>query len=127
MKRQLFLTLFLLVFTLMLGLVCEYGSRRIANSYQSSMLSIAAALADDDWDTALQDVELLHTSWQKDSHFVQLWINHEDIDHVAESLISLRAAVITQDLTAALDACGQCTENFGHLHHRDAFTLRNIL
>ncbi|MBQ1946473.1 MAG: DUF4363 family protein [Clostridia bacterium] len=127
MKRQLFLTLFLLAFTLLLGIVCEFGGRHYATLYQNDMLPVAAALAEEDWDEALRRIEIIRTNWKQDSRIVQLWVNHADIDHVSEALISLLAAVITRDLTSALDACGQCVENFGHLHHRDAFTLRNIL
>ena len=127
MKRQLLLTLSLLVFTLLLGIACEYGSHYIAVSFQNDILPIQAALADENWEEALRLTETLHFSWKSTSRLVQLWINHGDIDHVTACLLDLRAALITQDLTAALTASSQCAENFGHLHHRDAFTLRNIL
>lgn len=127
MKRQLILTLSLLAFTLLLGLACEYGSYRVANDFQSDMLSVGLHLAEEDWESALLRTENIYADWQKECRIVQLWVNHADIDHVTGSLISLRAAIITQDLSAALTAYGESVENFGHLHHRDAFTLRNIL
>lgn len=127
MKRQLILTLFLLFVTLTLGLVCEYGSSRIAHNFQNDLLPIARAIAEEDWDHALERAETLVFSWQRKRGVVQLWINHSDIDKVSSSLIDLRAALIARDLPSSLSACGQCSENFGHLHHRDAFTLRNIL
>lgn len=127
MKRQLILTLSLLIFTLLLGFFCEFSSRRIANSYQSDMLSVAVHLSEENWQGALRRTENIHADWQKKCRIVQLWINHADIDHVTESLIALRSAIIAQDFSAALAAYSQCVENFGHLHHRDAFTLRNIL
>lgn len=127
MKRQLILTLSLLLFTLLLGFACEYGSYRVANDYQSDMLSIGMYLAQEDWESALRRTESIYADWQKECRIVQLWVNHTDIDHVTESLISLRASIIARDLPAALSAYGAGVENFGHLHHRDAFTLRNIL
>lgn len=127
MKRQLILTLALLAFTILLGIACEYGSHHIAVSFQNEMLPVQTALAEENWDEALRLTENIHYDWENKSHIVQLWVNHEDIDHVTACLLDLRAALITQDLTAALTASSQCAENFGHLHHRDAFTLRNIL
>ncbi len=127
MKRQLLLTLFLLFVPLTLGITCEYGSYRIAHSFQNDLLPVARAVAEENWDQALLHAETLAASWQKTRGVVQLWINHSDIDHVSSSLIDLRAALIAQDLSSSLSAYGQCSENFGHLHHRDAFTLRNIL
>ena len=127
MKRQLIQIILLTALILFLGLACERGSRIIADDFQSDMLTVALSLADENWERALMQTEKIYTDWQKSSPLVQLWVNHEDIDHVTESLIALRAAVITQDLTSALTAYGQSVENFGHLHHRDAFTLRNIL
>ena len=58
---------------------------------------------------------------------VQLWINHGDTDQVTQGLLQLRAAFLYQDELEALEAFDACMENFGHLHHRDAFTLKNIL
>jgi len=127
MKRQLILTLTLMVLVLLLGLSCEYGSRTIADHFQGGMLRVALALSEEEWDKALLHTENIYMQWQQKSRFVQLWVNHADIDHVTESLIELRSAVIARDFSSALTACGECIENFGHLHHRDAFTLRNIL
>ncbi|MBR5231180.1 MAG: DUF4363 family protein [Clostridia bacterium] len=127
MKRQLILTLFLLFFTLSLGVLCENGSRRIANRFQSDMLSVARSLADENTDAALKSAENIYADWQEKSRLVQLWVNHADIDHVTESLLDLRAALIAKDFSSALSAYARCVENFGHLHHRDAFTLRNLL
>ena len=127
MKRQLFLTLTLTALVLALGFACEYGSLQISTDFQADMLAIGLSLADQNWDAALEQTQNLHAVWQKKSRLVQLWVNHSDIDNCSESLIALRAAVITQDFSAAMTAYGTCVENFGHLHHRDAFTLRNIL
>ena len=127
MKRQLILTLILLAVTLLVGIACEYGSLRIARTFQNDLLSVALALTEEDWDNALMRTESIRSEWQKQNRIVQLWVNHKDIDDVTAGLIDLRAALLSQDFPAALSACGQCVENFGHLHHRDAFTLRNIL
>ena len=127
MKRQLILTLCLLFSILLLGIFCESSSSRIARDYQNDMLSVAMHLSEKDWESALRRTESIHMDWQKKSRVVQLWVNHADIDHVTEALLALRAAIIAEDFSTSLAAYGQCTENFGHLHHRDAFTLRNIL
>lgn len=127
MKRQLILTLTLLLFMLLIGCVCEYSSSRIASSYQNDMLSVASCLSEENWEGALSRAESICADWKKESRVVQLWVNHADIDHVTEGLISLRSALIARDFPSALTAYSQCTENFAHLHHRDAFTLQNIL
>ncbi|MBQ4553371.1 MAG: DUF4363 family protein [Clostridia bacterium] len=127
MKRQLKLTVALLVITLLLGVACEYGGYYIAHTFQEDLLSVAISLSDKDWGSALNRTQSIHEAWQQKSRIVQLWINHTDIDDVTAGLIDLRSALLSQDFSAALSACGQCVENFGHLHHRDAFTLRNIL
>ena len=66
MKRQLILTLSLLLFTLLLGFACEYGSYRVANDYQSDMLSIGMYLAQEDWESALRRTESIYADWQKE-------------------------------------------------------------
>ena len=127
MKRQLILILILTSLVLLLGISCEYASHRIATRFQSKMLQVGLALSEENWDKALLHAANIHAAWQESNRLVQLWINHEDIDDVTEGLLLLRSAVIARDFSAALAAYNQCVENFGHLHHRDAFTLRNIL
>lgn len=127
MKRQLLLTLILTMLVLLLGFFCEYGSHRFATQFQGKMLQVGLALSEENWDKALMHTTNIHAAWQKTSRVVQLWINHADIDDVTEGLLALRSAIIARDFSAALAAYNQCVENFGHLHHRDAFTLRNIL
>lgn len=127
MKRRLTLTILTLVFILVLGTLCEIGSSRIAHRYQRALLHAGAALSEKNWDRALSLVNDLALQWDHESGFVQLWINHADVDDVTQGLIYLQAAIISQDSFAALLYYGECMENFGHLHHRDAFTLKNIL
>jgi len=127
LKRQLLLIILLASFVLSLGLICEYAGHSIANRFQADMLPLGLAIGEENWDEALLRTAAVYAAWQKSSRTAQLWVNHADIDDVTEGLLALRSAVIANDFAAALAAYNQCVENFGHLHHRDAFTLRNIL
>ena len=127
MKRQLIITITATVLVLTLGIVCEAASHRISTSYQQRMLTVGAALGRGSWQAALQSTLELSSRWEKECGIVQLWVNHADTDQVTQGLLQLRAAILYQDELAALQAFDACMENFGHLHHRDAFTLKNIL
>lgn len=69
----------------------------------------------------------ISSAWARESGWVQLWVNHADTDNVTQALRGLMSAISLQDEMNALLYYGDCLENFGHLHHRDAFTLKNIL
>ena len=58
---------------------------------------------------------------------LQILINHDDIDDVTLSLERLRAAIAVQDESACIQACAELRENAGHIYHRDALTLGNVL
>lgn len=127
MKRRLYLTLIVLCTVLLLGAVCEIGSRQVADYYQNRLLLSGAALARGDWNTALNYAQSIAVQWDTDSSLIQLWVNHADVDEVTEGLIGYQTALAFRDQYNAMLYYGQCMENFGHLHHRDAFTLKNIL
>ena len=127
MKRQLIITVIATVLVLTLGIVCETASYRISTAYRQRLLTVGAALGRGNWQDALQRTLEISEQWEKQCGIVQLWINHGDTDQVTQGLLQLRAAILYQDELEALEAFDACMENFGHLHHRDAFTLKNIL
>lgn len=127
MKRQLMITSIVAFLVLSLGIACELGSRRISDVYQQRMAAIGAQLGRGSWSEALMLTLDTSERWANDCGLIQLWVNHADTDQVTQSLMQLRAAIVYKDELSALQAFDACMENFGHLHHRDAFTLKNIL
>lgn len=127
MKRQLLITSIVAFLVLTLGIACELGSRRVSDVYQQRMAAIGAQLGNGSWNEALMLTLDTAVHWARDCGIIQLWVNHADTDQVTQSLMQLRAAILCQDELSVLQAFDACMENFGHLHHRDAFTLKNIL
>lgn len=127
MKRRLIVTIVVTVLVLLLGAACEVASARIASAYKQDISRVGGALDTDDWPAALQFLDETEQKWDKQNVAVQLWVNHADTDHITLGLKRLRAALLAGDKSSALSQYFELMENFGHLHHRDAFTLKNIL
>lgn len=127
MRRSLILLLVVTVLVLGLGVLCEWGNQRVSQKYQDAMLQVGVALGDGRWEQAETMTMAISSAWARESGWVQLWVNHADTDNVTQALRGLMSAISLQDEMNALLYYSDCLENFGHLHHRDAFTLKNIL
>lgn len=127
MRRSFILLLVVTALVLGLGVLCEVGNQRVAQKYQKAMLEVGVALGEGRWKRAEEMTMAISGAWARESGWVQLWVNHADTDNVTQALRGLMSAISLQDEMNALLYYGDCLENFGHLHHRDAFTLKNIL
>jgi len=65
--------------------------------------------------------------WQHTVPWLQILINHEDIDDVTLALVRLQSAIRAQEKSACYEACAELKENARHIYHRDALTLGNVL
>lgn len=127
MKRSLIVSIVILVLVAAVGGGCELITHRLVRGYQEALTAIAGRLAVDRWQEAAARTERLSKQWEQASAWVQLWVNHADTDAVSHALRGLLASIRQQDSLSSMLYYGECVENFTHLHHRDAFTLKNIL
>ncbi len=127
MKRSLIVSVVILVLVAAVGGGCELYTHRLVRSYQEALTAIAGRLAQGQWEEASARTERLSLRWEQACAWVQLWINHADTDAVSHALRGLQASLNQRDLLSSMLYYGESVENFAHLHHRDAFTLKNIL
>ena len=127
MRRSVTVAAVILVLVLAVGGGCEWANGRLVRKYQLQLLRVGSALAEEQWQAARRSAEQLSADWERESAVVQLWVNHGDTDAVTHALRGLVSAIALRDSLSSLLFYGDCMENFAHLHHRDAFTLKNIL
>ncbi|MBQ9196292.1 MAG: DUF4363 family protein [Clostridia bacterium] len=106
---------------------CEWYNGHTARRYALALEPVEKAVEEENWEDAASRTSMLLSQWERESGFIQLWINHADTDAVSHALRGLLTAARNADSLSALLFYGDCLENFDHLHHRDAFTLKNIL
>ena len=127
MRRCLTVSLVILLLVAAVGGGCEWYTAHAVAAYRQALLPVEAAMAAGGWQKAQALAESVATRWERDYALVQLWVNHADADAVSRALRGLITAIVQRDRLSALLYYGDCVENFAHLHHRDAFTLKNIL
>ena len=127
MRTSLMLALVLLALTIGCGLMEERETRLMAQRYESAAHEVHIMAEKEDWPRAQETVAAYLADWQKTISWLQILINHEDIDDVTLALKRLQAAVAARDQAGCFEACAELQENAGHIHHRDAFTLGNVL
>ena len=127
MRTSLVISLVLLMVVIACGMLEEMETERLAGRYVSAAEEMRVMAEQSDWARARETVTAYMQDWESTASWLQLLINHEDIDDVTLALVHLEAAVAAEEQAGCSDACAELKENARHIHHRDAFTLGNVL
>lgn len=127
MRTSLFIALVLLALVIGGGVLEEMETEILCERYTSAAEELRVMAEKSDWNRAQETVNAYMTAWEDTASWLQLLINHEDIDDVTLALVRLEAAIATQEQAGCFEACAELKENARHIHHRDAFTLGNVL
>lgn len=127
MRTSLVISLVLLMVVIACGMLEEMETERLAGRYVSAAEEMRVMAEQSDWARARETVTAYMQDWESTASWLQLLINHEDIDDVTLALVHLEAAVAAEEQAGCFDACAELKENARHIHHRDAFTLGNVL
>lgn len=121
------ISLILLVLTIAAGILEEKVTMRLSEQYVSAAQELRIMMEDENWPKAAETIGAYSEKWEHEVAWLQVLINHEDIDDVTLALERLHALIDAQDQTAGYEVCAELEENARHIHHRDAFTLGNVL
>nr|MBR4282071.1 DUF4363 family protein [Clostridia bacterium] len=127
MRTSLMIALVLLAAVIGCGMLEEKQTETLSGRYVSAAEELRAMAESADWQRAQETISVYMTDWESAMTWLQLLINHEDIDDVTLALVQLDAAVAAQEQAGCYEACALLKENARHIHHRDAFTLGNVL
>ena len=127
MRTSLVISIVLLCATLAGGLLEESQTRILSQRYVSAAEELRIMTADADWQRAGETAAAYLEDWRRTVPWLQILINHEDIDDVTLALERLQAAIEAREQGSCFEACAELRENAGHIHHRDAFTLGSVL
>lgn len=127
MRTSLTISLILLMLTIGAGLLEEKETLRLSEQYVSAARELRIMMEAADWTRAADTIGAYRDKWEREVSWLQVLINHEDIDDVTLALERLHALIDAQEKGAAYEVCAELEENARHIHHRDAFTLGNVL
>jgi len=127
MRTSLIISLVLLLVVIGGGMLEEMETEILSARYVSAAEELRVMAEKSDWSKAQETVMAYMRDWEDTAAWLQLLINHEDIDDVTLALVRLNAAVAAKEQAGCFEACAELKENARHIHHRDAFTLGNVL
>lgn len=127
MRTSLVISLALLMVVIGGGMLEEMETEILAARYVSAAEELRVMAEKSDWGKAKETVTAYMRDWEDTAAWLQLLINHEDIDDVTLALVRLNAAIAAEEQAGCFEACAELKENARHIHHRDAFTLGNVL
>ena len=127
MRTGLLISIILLCATIAAGCWEEYETAQLSRQYENAAEKLYNLAQAEDWIRAEQHIATSISAWKNTVPWLQILINHEDIDDVTLALERLEACVAAKDTAACLENCAELRENARHIHHRDAFTWGNVL
>lgn len=127
MRTSLVISFVLLLLTVGGGFLEEAETRILSERYISAAEELRIMSEKQEWSRAKDAINAYIDSWENTVPWLQILINHEDIDDVTLALVRLKAAVAAQEQGDCYEACAELRENAGHIYHRDAFSWGNVL
>lgn len=127
MKTGFWLSVLLAVLTLVLGIWSGTETKALSEEYMDTAEELRTLAESENWQALQEETEQAQENWQQKVPWLQMLINHEDVDDVTMALKKLQTAAGMEEMSDCLEACTELNEYAGHLYHRDALTLGNIL
>ncbi len=127
MRTSLVISIVLLALTIGGGCLEQKQTRILSDRYISAAEEMHIMAEKGEWQRAGDTIAAYVQDWEDTTPWLQILINHEDIDDVTLALERLQAAIEAKEVGACFEACAELRENARHIFHRDAFTLGNVL
>lgn len=127
MRTGLVISIILLCATIAIGCWEEHETGQLSRRYESVAEELYSLAQLEDWPRAQQLITATLEDWERTVPWLQILINHEDIDDVTLALDRLQAAIDAKEQGSCYEACAELRENARHIYHRDAFTPGNVL
>lgn len=127
MRTSLMISLVLLMLTIGCGWWEEVQTEILCDRYVSAAKELRIMAEKAEWERAEDIIAAYKADWESDTPWLQMLINHDDIDDVTLALTRLEAAIAAREQGQCYELCAELEENARHIHHRDNFTLGNVL
>ena len=127
MRTNLVIALLLLALSIGGGTLAQMQTGTLSDRYVSAAEELRILTGKAEWQRAAEVTSAYREDWQRTVSWLQMLINHEDIDDVTLALDRLQAAIEAQEQGSCYEACAELRENARHIYHRDAFTPGNVL
>ncbi|MBE5810793.1 MAG: DUF4363 family protein [Clostridiales bacterium] len=127
MRTSLVISLVLLMLVIGIGVWEEKQTEVLCGRYVSAAKELRIMAEKVDWLRAEETISAYKADWEDTTPWLQVLINHDDIDDVTLALTRLEAAVAAKEQGQCYEICAELEENARHIHHRDNFTLGNVL
>lgn len=127
MRTSLWIALLLLAVMIGGGIASGNAVKSQSDRYISAAMELEALVEEDKWARAQEIAAAYLKTWEDTVPWLQMIIDHEDIDAVSLALEHLIAGLGQKEKASCLMICAELREHAHHLYHRDAMTLSNIL
>lgn len=92
-----------------------------------SLSTLEEAIENQNWDTAIKELEKFHSNWDKTSALWSMLIDHYELDNIELVLSQLVSYVKNQDKNESLAKTSSLKTLIKHIPEKESFNLKNVL
>ncbi|MEA4891269.1 MAG: DUF4363 family protein [Peptococcaceae bacterium] len=121
--------IFILLLTVFLIGFCIYthlALTKAADSILADVEEIGGYLDEGRWTEGLTLCTALDQRWQKEQRIWAMLVDHQELDKVSESILTLRNRILSQDIAEASIELDAIRHHIGHIPEKEKLTLANL-
>lgn len=128
MKRYL-IPAFIVILTIGLVAFCAYANMALAKAADSILTDveeIGRQMEDGQWTEALTLCGGLDQRWQKEQRVWAMLVDHQELDKVSESILTLRIRLLSRDITESSVELEAIRHYIGHIPEKEKLSWANL-
>lgn len=127
MKKRLFLSIGLFVFSLAIGAYSFFYVVRTTNKVSDTIVSLQNHVTNQEYSKALDEAKNLDISWKKSHHILEIFIHHEALENVDQSLSVINTAIDKESWDDFWSESARVASQIENLHDSENPSIGNIL
>jgi hypothetical protein len=112
---------------LLIGLLFMAYTQNVSDTHIQSVQKLERQVKNQQWDQALIAFTELSASWEAKKPWLQLWVDHADVDEVSKYIMETHVGLTLQEESVFFISTANLIESLMHLHHKDDLSLANII
>ena len=127
MKKRLFLSIGLFLFSIAIGAYSFFYVVNTTNKVSDTIVSLQNYVANGEYSKASDEAKNLDVSWKKSHHILEIFIHHEALENVDQSLSIINTAIDKECWDDFWSESARATSQIENLHDSENPSIGNVL
>ena len=126
-KKRLFISIGLFLFSVVVGIYSFFYIVKTTNKVSDKIISVQKCVSDGKYLEASDEVKNLDMSWKKAHHILEIFIHHEALENIDQSLSVIGTCVDKKQWDDFWIESAKVATQIENLHDSENLSIGNIL